>query len=153
VTPEQELAERLRRLEALHARPGTEGERVAAANALERLRARLARMQASEPTHDFRFNLPDAWARQLFTALARRYGLTPFRRRGQRATTVMLHASPSFVDQTLWPEFLELHRILERHLAEVTHRVIAQAVHPDTTEPVERPGSDGRATQTRDAAG
>ena len=36
------------------------------------------------------------------------YGLEPYRYKGQRYTTVMVRAPRSFVDSTLWPEYLEL---------------------------------------------
>jgi len=153
---EQELAEKLRRLEALFARPGTEGERVAAGNALDRLRARLKQLERTEAALEFRFKLPDQWSRALFVALARRYGLQPYRLRGQRANTIMLRATRTFVDETLWPEFRELHVVLERYLEQVTRRVIAQAVHHDVTEAAERPSAgaaDGREAQECGATG
>jgi len=145
VLQESDLAEKLRKLEALFARPGSEGERVAAGNALDRLRERLRRLESSQPPVEYRFSLRDGWSRALFVALARRYGLEPFRRRGQRFTTVMLRASPSFVDETLWPEFVELNKALHRHLQEVTRQLIARTIHPDVTDVRERhetePGS------------
>ncbi|HEX5012057.1 MAG TPA: hypothetical protein VFY71_16850 [Planctomycetota bacterium] len=135
---EHDLAEKLRKLEALFARPGTDGERLAAGAAIDRLRARLRELERTEPPQEFRFKLPDQWARVLFLALARRYGLEPYRLRGQRANTVMLRGCRTFVDGTLWPEFCELHAVLVRYLDEVTRRVIAEAVHQDTTEAGER---------------
>lgn len=136
-----DLAEKLRKLEALFARPGSEGERVAAGNALERLRERLRRLESSQPPVEFHFSLGDDWSRALFVALARRYGLVPFRRRGQRFTTVMLRANQIFVNDTFWPEFVELQKVLHRHLQAVTQRLIAQAIHNDVTDIGERPPS------------
>jgi hypothetical protein len=145
-----ELGEKLRKLEALFARPGSDGERAAAASALERLRARLRQLEHSQAPKEYRFSLPDAWSRALFVALARRYGLRPYRLRGQRATTVMLRTSPTFVDETFWPEFLELQRELHRHLEEVTLRLIRHAVHPETNEVDERAEAElGASTERR----
>jgi len=73
-------------------------------------------------------------SRKLFIALLRRYELKPYRYRRQRRNTVMVRVPRSFVDQTLWPEFLELSRVLEAYLDEVTRRVIAEAVHDDDTD-------------------
>jgi hypothetical protein len=142
VLQEPDLAEKLRKLEALFARPGSEGERTAAANALERLRERLRQLEHSQPPKVYRFSLPDDWSRALFVALARRYGMEPYRRPGQRFTTVMLRASGEFVDETLWPEFVELQKVLHRHLREVTQRLIAEAIHHDVTDIGERPGTE-----------
>jgi len=139
-----DLADKLRKLEALFARPGTDGERAAAASALERLRARLRRLEQSQPPKEYRFSLPDTWSRALFVALARRYGLRPYRLRGQRRTTVMLRTSASFVDETFWPEFQELQAELRRHLEEVTLRIIRQAVHADTDDVDEQADGEPR---------
>lgn len=140
-----DLAEKLRKLEALFARPGTEGERAAAASALERLRARLRQLEESQPLKEYRFSLPDPWSRRLFVALARRYGLVPYREHGQRRTTVMLRTSAKFVDETFWPEFLELQQELSRQLEAVTLRIIHQAVHADTDDAAEQPEGEGRS--------
>ena len=45
---EQQLIARLRKIEALFARPGTEGERRAAEHASHRIRARLTALEALE---------------------------------------------------------------------------------------------------------
>jgi hypothetical protein len=54
------------------------------------------------------------------------------------------------VDETLWPEYVQLSAELRRHLDEVTHRIITAAVHQDVSEAAEtsptgqlRPGSNG----------
>jgi len=82
----------LRKIEALFARAGTDGERQAAGAALERIRERLARAQRADRVIEIKFTFPDGWARRLFLALCRRYGLHPYRYKRQRRTTVMLRA-------------------------------------------------------------
>ena len=74
------------------------------------------------------------WARKLFVALLRRYGLTPYRYKGQRYTTVMARVSKRFVDETLWPEFQAYSETLQLYLADVTERVISQVIHQDSSE-------------------
>ena len=76
---EAEVRAKLRKIEALFARAGTEGERLAAEAAAERIRARIGEFQKSEGLIEMKFSLPDAWSRQLFVALSRRYGLKPYR--------------------------------------------------------------------------
>jgi hypothetical protein len=134
MTDEALLREKLRKLEALFVGAGTPGEKLAAEAGLERIRARLADLEGSDPPIEMQFSLPDQWTRKLFLALCRRYGLRPYRLIRQRATTVMLRVPKLFVDQVLWPEFLELNAELSRYLDEVTTRVIREGVHRDTSE-------------------
>jgi hypothetical protein len=122
-----QLIAKLQKIEQLFARPGTEGERDAARNASERIRGRLQAIEQREPPIEFRFSMADGWSRTLFIALLRRYGLRPYRYRGQRHTTVMVRVTKSFVDETLWPEFLQLQGALVEHLEAVTKTVIADA--------------------------
>jgi hypothetical protein len=134
---EARLLEKLRRIEALHAGATTDGERLAAAGARERIRARLEAQTREEPPVENKFTFPDAWQRRLFLALLRRYDLSPYRYRGQRHTTVMTRAPRRFVVETLWPEFQELAEELRLHLDEVTGRIISEAVHGDSSEAAE----------------
>lgn len=131
---EWNLEEKLRKLEALFARPGTEGEKEAAESAISRIKARLAEFKRKEPEREYRFALRDAWSRMLFLALCRRYGLRPYRYSGQRHTTLMLRVPVSFVDQTLWPEFQELNTTLQTYLRETTERIIRESVYGDTSD-------------------
>ncbi len=138
-SPEQQLVEKLRRIEALHARAGSDGEKVAAQRARQRIQARLKQLAAEEPPIEFRFSLSDQWSRHLFVALLRRYEIAPYRYRGQRRTTVMARLSRSFVNDTLWPEFLELQQTLSAYFDALTDRVIEQALEVKAGEAEERP--------------
>jgi hypothetical protein len=141
---EQRLIEKLRKIEGLFARPSTPGERVAAENAAERIRQRIRHLEGVERAIEFRFSLPDTWSRSLFVALLRRYGLEPYRYRGQRRTTVMTRVTRTFAVEVLWPEFQQLNQTLRDHLESVTHRVIRQAIHGDDAEAHERQGDEPR---------
>ncbi len=44
-------------------------------------------------------------------------------------------------DQILWPEFLELDRILHSYLSDVTTRLIGDHVHADTSDAEEVAGT------------
>ena len=98
---EAELRAKLRKIEALFARPGTDGERRAAETALGRILQRLKQAQQADRLIEIKFTFPDHWARRLFVALCRRYELNPYRYKRQRRTTVMLKAPRSFIDTTL----------------------------------------------------
>jgi hypothetical protein len=135
---EQVLREKLRKIEALFAGAGTAGERQAAEAARERIRARLAELARHDAPVAMQFSLLDRWQRRLFVALARRYGLSPYRLPRQRQTSVMLRVPKSFAEQVLWPEFLQLAAALEHFLDDVTTRVISDCVHRDSGDAVER---------------
>lgn len=137
---EERLVSKLRKIEALFARPATQGEKVAAENAIERIRERLRLLEKAEPAIEFKFTFHDSWSKSLFIALLRRYGISPFRYRGQRRTTVMARVARTFVDETLWPEYQELNSTLMAHLQSITERIIHQAIHGDATDAEERPG-------------
>ena len=131
---EDDLLARLRKIEALMAGAGTAGELEAAGAALERVKARLAEQARRDPPIQLQFSMPDAWSRQLFVALCRRYGLQPYRYSRQKRTTVMVRVPRGFNDTVLWPEFLELDRALSAHLQSLTTRIIHDAIHADTSE-------------------
>jgi len=140
VTNEQQLREKLRKIAALFEGAATSGERQAAAAAMERLRQALDAAVRTQPLPETKFSLADQWQRRLFTALCRRYGLEPYRYKRQRYTTVMVRAPRSFVDNTLWPEYLELQAALHSWLNQATDRIIREEVHRDAGEAAERPG-------------
>jgi hypothetical protein len=131
---EHDLLEKLRKIERLFAGATIPGERDAAADAMARIRQRLAETEKVEVPIEYRFTLSDGWSKQLFVALLRRYSLKPYRYARQRRNTVMVRVPVSFVQQTLWPEYLEVSKILQAHLDEITNRVIAQGIHADTAE-------------------
>ena len=125
---EEELRNKLRRIEALFAGATTEGERLAAGAALDRIRKRLREFDRAERSVEYRFKLRDHWSMQLFEALCRRYGVETYRKKRQRQTTVMVRATRSFVESTLWPEFQEIQMTLRADLSEATNRVIREEV-------------------------
>jgi hypothetical protein len=131
------LLEKLRAIEALHARPGSPGEGVAAGNARDRILERLRELGGVDRPEEFRFSFADHWHARVFVALLRRYEIRPFRRRGQRQTTVMARVSKRFVDETLWPQYLAFSESLSGYLDEVTNRVIADVLHGDLSDTAE----------------
>lgn len=134
MTTEAELREKLRKIEALFAGAATPGERMAADAARERIQGRLKERETQERAEEMKVTLLDGWHHRLFLALCRRYGLSPYRRRGQRYTTVLLWVVPSFLDDILWPEFLQLSEALREYLDEATERIIREEVFRDAGE-------------------
>jgi hypothetical protein len=128
---EADLLRKLSAIEALIAGATTPGEREAAESAKNRISSRIK--EAHPASQDFHFSIPDVWARKLFIALASRAGLSPFRYRGQRRTTLVLHCRPS-QQLLIWSQFREAERQLRQYLDEVTTRVIQQAVGATTDD-------------------
>jgi hypothetical protein len=128
---ERELLEKLHKIERLYAGATTPGEKAAAADALQRIQARLKKTERAERAIEYKFTLADGWSKKLFVALLRRYELKPYRYARQRRNTVMVRVPKTFVDETLWPEFLELSDVLQQYLEDITRRVIAQAIYAD----------------------
>jgi len=131
---EERLKEKLRAIEALFAGATTDGEKVAAGLAQERIAARLEVVRNDVPV-EWQFSLTP-WSRKLFIALARRYELTPYRYKRQRRTTLVVRASERFLQETFIPQFDRMVDTLFEHLDAVTERVVAEVVHTDMSEAV-----------------
>ena len=131
MTIEDELKEKLRKVEALFVGAATAGERDAAGAARERLKAKLAETGLEDPPIELKLTLPDGWSVRLFIALCRRYGLKPYRYPRQRRTTVMVRAPKSFFDAVIWRQFSEVHADLQAYLEETTAKVIRDSIHAD----------------------
>ena len=131
---DEDLLEKLRKVERLYAGATTPGERDAAADAMERIKRRLRETVRVEPEIEYKFTLTDSWSKKLFVALLKRYSLKPYRYRGQRRNTVMVRVPRSFVDQTLWPEFIQLSRVLSQYLDDVTDKLISAGIYSGPVE-------------------
>lgn len=133
---EADLLRKLAAIEALLRGATSEGEEAAASAARERLAARLGQLAPRE--QDFHFTIPDLWGRKLFTALATKLGVEPFRYKGQRRTTLVLRTTEE-TKTLLWTQFLTAHETLSQYLDEVTGRVIREALGQASDDVAERP--------------
>ena len=139
---EAELKRKLAAIEAMVLGAMTEGERAAAQHVLENFKQKTP----DESCQDLGFTVHDVWARKLFMAMLRRAGLEPFRMRGQRRTTIMVHGRKSLVE-LIWKEFLEANKTLTEYLGEVTNRVIRESLgEMNDDEARERPALAPGAT-------
>jgi hypothetical protein len=139
----EELIEKIQKVEALFAGTSSAGEKQAAGNALERLKAQLT--AAPEPLTEFQIKIEDPWQRQLFVALCRRNHLHPYRLPRQRRSSIMVRTTRSMLDQILWPQYLELSKLLHTYLHEATQDIIARGVHGDLSEAEEQLNLGGAA--------
>ena len=134
-----ELRAKLRKIEALFAGAKTHGEKAAAGAAAERIKARLHEAETHEPAVECKYSIPDPWSRQLFVALARRYGLRPYRYPRMQRQTIMLRGPASFLDRVFWPQFEQIDAALTDYIAEVTDKVIREEVFGESAEVDEVP--------------
>ena len=129
---DEELREKLAKVEALFRRAGSPGERAAAGAAMDRLRGRLGGPDGDGgPEAELQFSLPDIWSARLFVAICRKHGLRPYRYARQRRTTVMVRARERAFDREVWAEFSRLHDELESYFEDVTDHLITRAMGSD----------------------
>jgi hypothetical protein len=131
---EEQLRERLRKVESLFFGATSAGEREAASAATGRLKAKLDEIGRRDPPEEMKFRLPDQWSVRLFIALCRRYGLRPYRYPRQRNTTILVRAPRHFFDAVVWRQFSEVHTDLWIHFEQTTERLIREAIHADTAD-------------------
>jgi len=149
MTEVEKLQAKLRAVEPLFAGTTHAGERDAAARARERIVARIAEMKTAR-TVEWRFSL-DRYTRHLLIALARRYGLEPYRYRRQRWTTLLLRAPESFLKEVFLPEYDRMVEVLHERLA-----ISRRPAHVRESEKVETssisPSASSRRHSTRTRA-
>ena len=131
---EDQLRERLRKVEALYLGAATAWERHAAAEAAARLKAKLEEASRVDRPVEMKFSLPDRWSVRLFIALCRRHGFKPYRYPRQRNTTVMVKAPRLFFDAVVWRQFNEVHADLWQYLEQTTERLIRETISADTAD-------------------
>lgn len=132
MTIEEQLRERLRKVEALYLGGATAGERLAAEAAAERLKAKLEEASRIDRPEEMKLSFPDRWSVRLFIALCRRHGLKPYRYPRQRNTTVMVKAPRLFFEAVVWRQFNEVHADLWQYLEQTTERLIKETISADT---------------------
>jgi hypothetical protein len=141
VKNEQQLRAKLRKIiGVLEDDTVIAGERQNTAPAIERIRQPLNVAAHTQYLPETKFSLADQWQRRLLCGLCRRYGLEPYRYKGQSHATVMVQSSQSFVDDTLWPEYLELQASLHTYFNEAAERGIREEVIQEAGEAKERAG-------------
>lgn len=132
---EQEFLNELRRIEKKLAELDPEKLPPEIRQLRESVNLVRARQESDDTPVEIKFSFRNEWSQRLFLALAKRYGLRPYRYRGQRHTTTVLKTSRSFVDETLWPDFQRLDEILDQHLSEVTSLFIDHVLSDEDGQP------------------
>ena len=138
MTDDRQIREKLAKIKALFAGATSAGERQAAQAAMDRLQQRIDGIppgtQVDDPTVEFRFSLTNPWSLRLFLALARSKGYRPYRHPRMRRTSVCLRIGRQAVNADLWPEYLEMNKVLTEYLSELADHIIADCINPDRSD-------------------
>ena len=107
---QQDLFDKLRRLERIFSDSDSDGERSAAQAAIDRIKLKIEETPAvstraiSNQLEEYQYSLPDLWSVRLFMAVCRKHGVQPYRYKRQRRTTVMIRVNPFVFDKVIEPE-------------------------------------------------
>lgn len=138
MTDDQRIRSKLKKIQALFAGASSEGERQAAQAAIERITGRIgvgdSSQEVEDPPVEFHFSLTNAWSLRLFLALCRSKGYRPYRHPRMRRTSVCVRIGSHACKVGLWPEYLEMNRVLTEHLSELADQIIADCINPDRSD-------------------
>ncbi len=116
-----DLADKIKKIEALIAGATSEGERQAAEFAKYRLQEKIL---AKPLEYTVRAN--SHWKKKLFVAICKKHGLHTYRYSKQKHTTAMVRVSQPFMDQILWPEFQKHAKLFDQLAQEIMDDLISK---------------------------
>lgn len=122
---DRELIEKLLKIEALYAGAKTDGEKISAFNAKQRILKKIEEYIPIDPPVEYQFSLNNQWSVRLFAALLNRYDIKAYRKPRQRKTTLMANVSVSFVTTVLWPEYLEIQGEVDKYFNEKIDSIVS----------------------------
>lgn len=138
MTDDQQIREKLAKIKALFAGATTTGERQAAQAAIDRIQQRIDGITApgpvADPPMEFRFSLTNPWSLRLFLALCRSKQYKPYRHPRMRRTSVCVMIGKRAVHTDLWPEYLEMNKVLTEYLGELADHIIVDCINPDRSD-------------------
>lgn len=116
-----DIADKIRKIEALIAGAKSDGERQAAEFAKQRLQEKIT----AQPI-EYTIRLHSRWEKKLFVAICKKHGLKTYRYARQKYTTAMIRAAEPFVNSVLWPEYKKYADILHKLIEEISIDLIAK---------------------------
>jgi len=116
-----DLADKIRKIEAVIAGTKSAGERQAAELAKQRLQGKIP----AQPL-EYTIRFQNAWGKKLFVALCYKYNLRTYRYARQKYTTVMVRVSKPFIEEVLWPEFKRYDAMLNELVNEIMQGLISK---------------------------
>jgi hypothetical protein len=116
-----DIADKIRKIEALIAGAKSDGERQAAEFAKQRLQGKII----AQPM-EYTVRLHSRWEKKLFVAICSKYGLQTYRYMRQKYTTAMVRVAKPFMDLVLWPEYNKYANILHKLTEEISTDLISK---------------------------
>jgi hypothetical protein len=116
-----DIADKIRKIEALIAGAKSDGERQAAEFAKQRLQEKIT----AQPI-EYTVRLHSRWEKKLFVAICSKHGLRTYRYMRQKHTTAMLRVAKPFMDLVLWPEYNKYASILHKLTEEISTDLISK---------------------------
>jgi hypothetical protein len=116
-----DIADKIRKIEALIAGAKSDGERQAAQFAKQRLQEKIT----AQPV-EYTVRLHSRWEKKLFVAICSKHGLRTYRYRRQKYTTAMVRVAKPFMDLVLWPEYNKYASILHKLTEEISTDLISK---------------------------
>lgn len=116
-----DIADKIRKIEALIAGAKSDGERQAAEFAKQRLQEKTA----AQPI-EYKVSLQTHWEKKLFIAICSKHGLHTYRYMRQKYTTAMVQVTKYFMSSVLWPEFRKYATILDKLTEEILMDLISK---------------------------
>ena len=116
-----DIADKIRKIEALIAGAKSDGERQAAEFAKQRLQEKIT----AQPM-EYTVRVQSAWKKKLFVAICNKHGLQTYRYARQKYTTTMLRVAKPFMDLVLWPEYNKHAAILDKLTEEILSDLISK---------------------------
>ena len=121
----EDILEKIRKIERLIDGAKSDGEKAAAIEAKRRLDDKKYE-EISDDLIEYRISTEDMWHKKLFMALCRKHNCKPYRYYRQKHTTVMVKISKSYLDNVLWKEYLEYSKQLTSLIHEITGEIISK---------------------------
>lgn len=116
-----DIADKIRKIEALIAGAKSDGERQAAEFAKQRLQEKIT----AQPM-EYTVRLHSRWEKRLFVAICNKHGLRTYRYMRQKYTTAMVRVAKPFMDSVLWPEYNKYASILHKLTEEISTDLISK---------------------------
>lgn len=116
-----DIADKIRKIEALITGAKSDGERQAAEFAKQRLQEKIT----AQPM-EYTVRLHSRWEKRLFVAICNKHGLRTYRYMRQKYTTAMVRVDKPFMDSVLWPEYNKYASILHKLTEEISTDLISQ---------------------------
>ncbi len=116
-----DIADKIRKIEALIAGAKSDGERQAAEFAKQRLQEKIT----AQPV-EYTVRLHSRWEKKLFVAICSKHELRTYRYMRQKYTTAMVRVAKPFMDLVLWPEYNKYASILHKLTEEISTDLISK---------------------------